>query len=83
MIKNTLIFVTICALFSGCATIAPKTTEQMVKAVQRYCVLPQADRLFVRSQVNASLDVNNASVCIDCPGTGDECATAAKTKVDN
>lgn len=70
---KTLILVLAVSL-SGCSALAPKTTAELVKAVQRYCVLPQQDRLLVRGQANAELKAVDIKVCVDCAGTGDECA---------
>ena len=60
-------------LLAGCSQLAPKSTAELVKAAQRYCVLPQADRLLLRSQVDTELAASGIKVCVDCPGEGDEC----------
>ena len=63
----------ICILLSGCSVLAPKSTAELVHAAQRYCVLPQADRLLMRGQANQELTAAGITVCVDCPGAGDEC----------
>ena len=75
MKSSLLFFSLLCvSLLFGCSAFAPKTTAELVKAVQRYCVLPQSDRLLARGQANTELAAANIKICVDCPGAGDECA---------
>lgn len=46
----------------GCSVLAPHVGPALTKAVTRYCAEPQAERLLLRQQVNASIAPNSAQV---------------------
>jgi hypothetical protein len=58
--------VALCAALSGCAVLNQEVAPRVAKAVNVYCLEPQASRQLIRAQVNQMVAPNQ--IRVDCSG---------------
>lgn len=73
---KAVLVVSVLLTLSGCSIISPKVGPQLAKAAQKYCAtLTEAERQYVRQQVNEAIQPNQA--CVYCEGDqGSRCLTS-------